>query len=145
MSQKSSYASRTRDSVAIIPAADQHTTYRIGDLAREFDLTLRTLRFYEDKGLVTPKRCGTTRLYSNEDRARLELILFSKKVGFSLLEIRELLDGYDAASELSNPLANSKNQFEEKLGELRQQRADIEKAIDELSQQLQSDNGLFAN
>ena len=145
MPQKNLYLSRALNRATLISTDNQHTTYRIGDLAREFDLTLRTLRFYEDKGLVTPRRSGTTRLYSSEDRARLKLILFSKKAGFSLLEIRELLHGYNARNELNNPLANSKNRFEKKLGELRQQRVEIEKAIDELSQQLQSDTGLFAN
>ncbi|MEM7302537.1 MAG: MerR family transcriptional regulator [Pseudomonadota bacterium] len=67
------------------------TVYKIGDLAREFNVTLRTLRFYEDRGLITPTRDGTTRLYSNEQRERLKVVLFGKKVGFSLNQIKELL------------------------------------------------------
>src|ERR671929_1496623 len=62
-------------------------SFSIGDLAREFGVTLRALRFYEDKGLLTPRRIGQTRLYSRRDRARLKLVLMGKKVGFSLLEI----------------------------------------------------------
>ena len=66
--------------------------YKIGDLAREFNVTLRTLRFYEDRGLITPGRSGTTRLYSNDDRERLRIALFCKRIGLSLDEIREVLD-----------------------------------------------------
>ncbi|MEO1397745.1 MAG: MerR family transcriptional regulator [Pseudomonadota bacterium] len=66
--------------------------YRIGDLAREFDVTLRTLRFYEDRGLVTPERQGTTRLYSDADRDRLRIALFGKRIGLSLVQISTVLD-----------------------------------------------------
>ena len=62
-------------------------SFTIGQLAREFQVTLRTLRFYEDRGLVSPRRDGTTRIYSRRDRARLKLVLMGKKVGFSLTEI----------------------------------------------------------
>src|SRR5690349_16348535 len=71
------------------------TIFTIGDLAREFGVTLRALRFYEDKGLLTPQREGLNRLYSRRDRARLKLILMGKRVGFSLVEIKEMLDLYD--------------------------------------------------
>ena len=70
-------------------------TYTIGELAREFDVTLRTLRFYEDKGLVNPRRDGATRIYTRRDRGRLKLVLMGKRVGFSLSQIREMLDLYD--------------------------------------------------
>ncbi len=69
-----------------------NAVYKIGDLAREFDVTLRTLRFYEDRGLVTPARSGTTRLYSQHDRERLQIALFCKRIGLSLEEIRNVLD-----------------------------------------------------
>ena len=70
-------------------------TFRIGELAREFDVTLRTLRFYEDKGLLNPRRVGNLRLYTRGDRARLRIILLGKRVGFSLKDIREILELYD--------------------------------------------------
>ena len=68
---------------------------RIGEVSEEFGLTLRALRFYEDKGLITPKRNGVTRLYSRRDRARLKLILLGKKVGFSLRDVKHLIDLYE--------------------------------------------------
>ena len=70
------------------------TWFTIGDLAKEFDVTMRALRFYEDKRLLAPYREGRTRIYSRRDRARLSLILLGKRVGLSLLEIRELLESY---------------------------------------------------
>jgi DNA-binding transcriptional MerR regulator len=124
--------------------SDVKSAYRIGNLAREFDVSLRTLRFYEDKGLLTPKRVGTTRLYSIYDRNRLKLILFSKQIGFSLMEIREILMDYDANQHLKNPMASSRERFQEKLVTLKTQRADIDDSIQELSQQLNTDNGIFS-
>ena len=76
---------------SVAGSQNQNETYRIGDLAREFDITLRTLRFYEDRGLIHPKRDGSTRLYSDYDRSRLSVILLAKKVGFSLVDIQEVL------------------------------------------------------
>ncbi|MFN3587168.1 MAG: MerR family transcriptional regulator, partial [Moraxellaceae bacterium] len=70
-------------------------TYSISDLAREFDVTTRTIRFYEDEGLLTPERRGQTRIYSPRDRVLLKLILRGKRLGFSLAECRELFDLYD--------------------------------------------------
>ncbi len=70
----------------------EQRVYKIGDLAREFDVTLRTLRFYEDRGLINPGRSGTTRLYSSEDRERLRVALFCKRIGLSLGDIRQVLD-----------------------------------------------------
>lgn len=124
-------------------AGDQEPAFRIGNLAREFGVTLRTLRFYEDKGLLTPKRVGTTRLYSNCDRTRLKLILFSKKVGFSLVEIRQILEVYDENKHLKNPMASARTQFQGKLATLTAQKFEIEKAIDELARQLDSQYGMF--
>lgn len=71
-------------------------TYTITQLAQEFDVTTRTIRFYEDQGLLTPTRKGQTRIYSARDRVRLKLVLRGKRLGFSLGEIREMLDMYDA-------------------------------------------------
>jgi DNA-binding transcriptional MerR regulator len=70
--------------------------YSVSQLARQLGVTARTIRFYEDKDLITPQRAGTTRVYTHRDRARLVLILRGKRLGFSLREIREFLDLYDA-------------------------------------------------
>lgn len=76
-----------------VPQTDTNPTiYKIGDLAREFHVSLRTLRFYEDKGIVTPSRTGTTRLYSSHDREMLRLALFGKRIGLSLSEVRTMLE-----------------------------------------------------
>jgi DNA-binding transcriptional MerR regulator len=73
---------------------DTARIYSIAELAREFDITARTIRFYEDEGLIKPRRQGLTRLYSSHDRVRLSWILRGKRLGFSLAEIKELLDLY---------------------------------------------------
>jgi len=75
-------------------AGDERTVFKIGDLSREFGVTLRTLRFYEDRGLLTPERRGTTRLYSRRDRMRLRLVLICKILGFSLTEAKQIIDVY---------------------------------------------------
>jgi DNA-binding transcriptional MerR regulator len=79
---------------AIDPHPDRDC-YSISDLSNEFDVTARALRFYEDEGLIAPERRGTARIYSHRDRARLAWILRGKRVGFSLGEIREMIDLYD--------------------------------------------------
>src|ERR1051326_2243135 len=73
---------------------DAQRIYSIAELAREFGITARTIRFYEDEGLIKPKRQGLTRLYSAHDRVRLGWILRGKRLGFSLAEIKQLLDLY---------------------------------------------------
>ena len=73
----------------------EQTTYSISELAKEFDITTRSIRFYEDQGLLTPQRQGQTRIYSKRDRVRLKLILRGKRFGFSLEDIRQLLGMYD--------------------------------------------------
>ncbi|MCB1478910.1 MAG: MerR family DNA-binding transcriptional regulator [Rhodobiaceae bacterium] len=107
--------------------------FTIGDLAREFDITLRTLRFYEDKGLLTPKRDGNTRLYSRRDRARLKLVLMGKRVGFSLDEIREMIDLYDLKDGQETQLRVSLEKFREQIVALERQKRDIEEAIGDLT------------
>ena len=71
---------------------NQSAVYKIGDLAREFDITLRTLRFYEDRGLIIPDRVGTTRLYSEENREDQRIVVFCKRIGLSLEDIRHVLE-----------------------------------------------------
>ena len=107
--------------------------FTIGDLAREFDITLRTLRFYEDKGLLTPKRDGNTRLYSRRDRARLKLVLMGKRVGFSLDEIREMIDLYDLKDGQETQLRVSLERFREQIVALERQKRDVEEAISDLT------------
>ena len=68
---------------------------RIGEIADEFKVTLRTLRFYEDKALISPKRVGTSRFYGRREKARLRLILLGRDIGFSLEDIREMLNLYE--------------------------------------------------
>ncbi|MGE0845966.1 MAG: MerR family DNA-binding transcriptional regulator [Flavobacteriaceae bacterium] len=109
------------------------TVFTIGDLAREFDVTLRALRFYEDRGLLNPRRDGMTRLYSRRDRARLKLILMGKKVGFPLTDIREMLDLYDLRDGQVTQLRVSLTKFREQVARLREQKAEIDTAISELT------------
>lgn len=113
-------------------ATETKEIYRIGDLAREFDVSLRTLRFYEDRGLISPKRSGSTRLYSNEDRKRLKIIIISKNVGFSLVDIEEILQVYDDHDgvQKADVLANK---FKEQFARLTNQKDEIEKSITDLS------------
>jgi DNA-binding transcriptional MerR regulator len=106
--------------------------FTIGDLAREFDVTLRALRFYESRGLLKPQRVGLTRLYSADDKARLGLILKGKALGFTLQEIREMISGKGKAGATAEQLNLSLPQVEEQLVALRQQKIDIESAIAEL-------------
>ena len=117
--------------------------YTIGDLSREFGVTLRTLRFYEDKGLLNPKRQGMTRLYNRRDRARLKLVLMGKKVGFSLVEIKEMLDLYDLKDGQETQLKVALEKFQNQIDVLKQQKLDIEQAIGELSQTMDVVSGML--
>ena len=107
-------------------------SFSIGDLAREFGVTLRTLRFYEDKGLLTPRRIGRSRLYSRRDRARLKLALMGRKVGFSLVEIKRMLDLYDLRDGRTTQLRVALGRFDRQIGMLEAQRREIDAAIAEL-------------
>ena len=81
--------------MANIPAAAPERLYTVTQLSKEIGVTPRAIRFYEDKGLILPRRAGTTRVYTNRDRARMILILRGKRLGFSLREIKEYLELYD--------------------------------------------------
>ena len=109
-------------------------TYSIRDLAQEFDVTTRTIRFYEDEGLISPGRRGQTRLFSPRDRIRLKLILRGKRLGFSLGEIREIVDLYDAAPGEYGQLRFFLGKIAERRAILEQQRADIADTLDELAE-----------
>lgn len=119
--------------------------YTIGDLSREFGVTLRTLRFYEDKQLLNPKRQGLNRLYSRRDRARLKLVLMGKKVGFSLVEIKDMLDLYDLKDGQVTQLQVALEKFNKQIGLLRQQKQDIEQAIEELTRTTEVIAGMLRN
>ncbi|MGN5208468.1 MerR family transcriptional regulator [Aeromonas sp. 107A] len=107
-------------------------TYSISELAHEFDVTPRTIRYYEDEGLLTPLREGQTRIYSHRDKIRLKLTLRGKRLGFSLAEIRELFDMYDTDKSSKTQLHSVIQLIETKRGVLRQQLEDIQMVMAEL-------------
>ncbi|MGB8362951.1 MAG: MerR family transcriptional regulator [Rhizomicrobium sp.] len=106
--------------------------YSIRELTKEFGVTARTLRHYENEGLIAPERHGQNRLYSARDRARITLILRGRRIGFSLAEIREILDLYDNNDGGAAQLAYAGKKFAERLASLERQKADIEESIAEL-------------
>jgi DNA-binding transcriptional MerR regulator len=112
------------------------STFSIRELSREFNLTARAIRFYEDQGLIAPARKGQTRLFSTRDRARLALISRGRRVGFSLAEIKEMLDLYDVGDGQTTQFKYTRKKFEQQIQKLEQQRADIEEAISELKRGL---------
>lgn len=107
-------------------------SYTIGDLAREFGVTLRTLRFYEDRGLLSPRRDGTARIYDARDRERLSVILKGKQLGFTLTEIRAMLAEERTGNGPAMNLKLSLDQVEDQIRHLEQQKAEIEEALKEL-------------
>ncbi|MFF0269266.1 MerR family DNA-binding transcriptional regulator [Kribbella sp. NPDC004536] len=109
-------------------------TWSIAELAAEYDVTLRTIRFYEDRGLLTPERRGTTRVYHPRDRIRLALILRGKRLGFSLDEIAKIVDMYDAEPGEEGQLVYLLNQITHRRAELEQRRQDIEQTLQDLSE-----------
>src|SRR5690606_16779286 len=113
--------------------APEHLT-RIGEMAKMFGVTLRTLRFYEDKGLLKPIRDGATRLYTRRDKARLKLILLGRKIGFSLREVKQMLDLYDPTGSNVRQLRVTLEKSEKQLARLNKQRMLIEEAIADLQQ-----------
>jgi len=115
------------------PGAVGRDEFTIHDLTREFGISARTLRFYEEKGLLCPRRNGQERLYSRRDRARLKYVLLGKSVGFSLEDVREMLDLYDLGDGQQTQLRVALTRFDERIGRLRRQQADIDRAIAELS------------
>lgn len=109
-------------------------TWTISELAREFEVTPRALRFYEDKELLTPRRDGLNRVYSARDRARLTLILRGKRVGFPLAEIKELLDLYDLGDGQRSQMTAAQRKFRARLALMEEQREDVIAAIQSLKE-----------
>lgn len=106
-------------------------TFTIRQLTKEFSVTARTLRFYEDEALIGPERRGQTRIYSVKDRARIMLILRGRRLGFSLAEIREYLEMYNPEGN-TRQLEHARKKFEERIALFEKQKLDIDVAISEL-------------
>lgn len=130
-----------KPSAELAPVVPQ--VFTISDLSSEFELTTRTLRFYEARGLLEPGRRGQTRLYSRRDRARLKLILQGKRVGFSLTDIKEMLDLYDLKDGQATQLRVSLKRFKERIGDLERQKIDVEEAITDLHRTCQIVEGML--
>ncbi|MCF8466456.1 MAG: MerR family DNA-binding transcriptional regulator [Sneathiella sp.] len=111
---------------------DDRASFSITELAEEFGVTSRTIRFYEDKGLINPAREGTTRIYSRKDRGRLKIILRGRRLGFSLQDIKKMLDMYSPKGEATEQLTFTLQKCQEQLAKLVVQREDIDEAIAEL-------------
>lgn len=110
------------------------TTYSIGELAQEFEVTTRAIRFYEDQGLLSPARNGQARVYSIRDRVRLKLVLRGKRLGFSLGEIGGMLDLYDADPSEVGQLQYFVSKLDERRAQLNQQQQDIQVTLKELDE-----------
>lgn len=107
-------------------------TWSITDLADEYGVTLRTIRFYEDRGLLSPERRGTTRLFHPRDRVRLELILRGRRLGFSLDQIATIVDMYDAEPGEAGQLRYLVEQIQGRRRDLEQRRRDIDETLADL-------------
>lgn len=107
-------------------------TYTIRELANAFDVTTRTIRFYEDEGLLSPLRDGQNRIFRSRDRVRLKLILRGKRLGFTLAEIKEIVGMYDAPPGESGQLTLFIEKLRERRAELEDKRRDIDETLAEL-------------
>lgn len=112
--------------------ANANQTFSIGELSREFHITLRSIRFYEDQGLLTPTRVGTTRIFSRRDRGRLAMICRGKRLGFSLKVIKTFLDLYQHDGCNAEQMRYLLDKAKERIKVLEQQRVDLELTLKEL-------------
>jgi len=108
-------------------------SFSIGELSKEFDITTRSIRFYEDQGLIAPTRKGQTRIYNQRDRVRLKLILRGKRLGFSLAETGRLFELYDADKSSATQLSSMMELIALKKNDLKQQLDDINAVLIELN------------
>jgi DNA-binding transcriptional MerR regulator len=110
-------------------------TWTISDLSKEFDITPRTIRFYEDQGILSPAREGRNRIYVGRDRTRLKLALRGKRLGFQLSEIRDLIDMYEGPRDTTPQLRHYLSVLQRQRETLLQQRRDLEETLTEITQQ----------
>jgi DNA-binding transcriptional MerR regulator len=116
----------------MLQSEKERAEFSIGELSSEFDVTPRAIRFYEDHGLLAPRRAGTRRIYSARDRTRLKLTLRGKRLGLTLSEIRELIDMYEPGRDERPQLKRFLSVLEAHKASLQQQRADIEAQLSEI-------------
>ena len=109
-------------------------TFAISDLAREFDITPRTIRFWEDQGILAPQREGSKRIFTRRDRARLKMALRGKRLGLSLAEITDLIGMYNSTEDETPQLLKCLQVVEKRRAALEQQREDIEAMLDDITQ-----------
>jgi DNA-binding transcriptional MerR regulator len=117
-----------------IVGGERGRTWSIAEVADEFGVTHRTVRHYEELGLISPERRGTTRVYHRRDRTRLSLILRGKRLGFPLEEIRTIIDLYDVPRGRRSQLEYVLGQIDERRADLEQRRRDIDAALSELTE-----------
>ena len=109
-------------------------TFAISDLAREFGITPRTIRFWEDQGILAPERAGSKRVFTRRDRARLKMALRGKRLGLSLAEIKDLIGMYESTEDETPQLLQCLRVMEKRRAALEQQREDIEAMLAEITQ-----------
>ena len=124
----------SRSKPAPRPASHDAKTFTITELAQEFDVTARAIRFYEDVGLLEPARAGRNRVYTQRDRTRLKLTLRGKRLGLSLQEVKQLVDMYESSADTAQQLQAFLGVLQEHRMQLEQQLEDIEVTLSEITQ-----------